>query len=177
MLEKLLDLLKIILEKYLIPALVTILLSIVSVNFITKDIELFKSLSRIENYILQGLFIFLVILVLYSIICKFHDAYKTKHILDSWEKYSFESIINQIDTYPNEVRDIIKKLFANNNNPISISTDYRGAADLQRLLFNKATLSQFEETSRGTIYLCRLTDSFYNKLKKINKINGLISHY
>ena len=76
MLEKIVDLLKIVLEKYLIPALIAIFLTILSVNFFTKDFQFLGELSKTENYLLQYLFYFLTILLVYTIIRKIYQKYK-----------------------------------------------------------------------------------------------------
>lgn len=111
MLEKLLDLLKLILEKYLIPALIAVFVTIFSVKFFTDKINFLKSFTLTENYIFQGLFYFLIILAIYSFIRKIIEKNEAKHRWDEWDKESLENLINQIDTYPNEIRQLIKNYF------------------------------------------------------------------
>ena len=177
MLEKLLDLLKIILEKYLIPALIAIILTILSINLFTKNIEFLSNLSKPENYILQGLFYFLIILAIYSILLMLIQKHQNKHKWDDWDKSFREDLINEIDAYPSQIREIIKQLFNSQNTPMEIRTNYNGALELQNILREKVIFSKKNESNSEIIYLCRFTDRFYDNLLKLYKEKGCICHY
>lgn len=177
MLEKLLDLLKLILEKYLIPALIAVFVTIFSVKFFTDKINFLRSFTLTENYIFQGLFYFLIILAIYSFIRKIIEKNEAKHRWDEWDKESLENLINQIDTYPNEIRQLIKNLFYNGNQPIILNTDFYGASEVEKMLYGKVTFSLQDEDYEKRTYLCRFSDSFYEKLQKLYKEKGCISHY
>ena len=177
MLEKFLDLLKIILEKYLIPALIAIPITILSVNLFTDSLYFLDTFTLTENYIFQYVFYLLIILIIYSIIRKIQDNHAVQHQFDEWDNEILESTINEIDCYSEEIRNIIKQIFYGENQPIEIRTDFYGAQELQKLLNGKVTFSIKKQDIHQIIYLCRFTDSFYEKLKKLNKQKGCISHY
>lgn len=175
--EKLLELIKIILERYFIPALIAIPITILSVNLFTDSLRFLDTFTLTENYIFQYVFYLLILLLIFSIIRHFQDKYAVKHEFDEWDKEILETTINQIDGYSEEIRNIIKKIFYSGNQPIEIKTDFYGAQELQKILNGKATFSIKQEDVHQIIYMCRFTDSFFEKLQKLYKEKGCISHY
>lgn len=177
MLEKIVDLLRIVLEKYLIPALIAIFLTILSVNFFTKDFQFLGELSKTENYLLQYLFYFLTILLVYTIIRKIYQKYESNHRWDAWDKEFQEDLINEIDAYPEGIRNLVKGIFNNQNTPVKLRTDFWGAKEMQSTLRDKVIFSKCDDPSSYEVYLCRFTDSFYKRLCQLKKDYGLITHY
>lgn len=177
LLEKLLDLLKIIIEKFLVPALIAIPFAILSVNLFTDRLDFLDTFTLTENYVFQYMFYFLIILTIYTIIIKLIEKYKENHCWDEWDKEFREDLINEIDSYPEQIRNIIKDLFYRNNNPIEIKTTYDGSIQLHNYFRNKIILTEKDRTRDTIVYYGRFTDSFYKKLIKLNKEKGCISHY
>ncbi len=177
MLEKLLDILKIIIEKFFIPALIAIPFTILSVNLLTEKLSFLDSFTLTENYVFQYMIYFLLILAFYTLIKIKIKKREEKYCWNEWDKEFQEDLINQINSYPSNIRNIIKELFNSKNSPVTITADAYEAKNIQDVLYDKVTLSLTNQYNDGHVYLCRLTDDFYKQLLKIHEKKGYISNY